>query len=428
MSSPPAISPSRTPWQQLRSRKRFWLVVGWLGSIALLALLAGVLANDAPLTTRYRGQRYFPAFQPAQMDSFAVGPRFRWQRFDQADWKSQELASTIWPPVPHGLRLLSAPKNQPPGSLGKAHRHWLGTTPNGKDLLASLIHGSRISLFVGLLAASLAILLGSLIGAAAGYWGDDRLEISLGGTMGGLLGMVPAWFYAWNRRGLVLEMAAQEGLATYVLAWLLSALLFMGLLGICFWAGRSLLRSWQRDRRLALPLDTLLFRLAEWLSTLPRLLLVLSITAMFRQPSIWVLMGIIGLVSWPGLALMVRGQILSIRQRSFIQAAKALGIKDRQILWRHILPNSLPPILIVFSSAIGGAIALESALSFLGLAEGNSSWGSLLSIARNQIDSWWLVLFPGGAIFLTVLCFHVLAELIRDAWDPSLQSPPRLGA
>ncbi|MEM7657683.1 MAG: ABC transporter permease [Bacteroidota bacterium] len=419
---------SLTPWQKLRSRKRFWLVVGWLGLVCITALFASVLANDKPLKTTYRGTTYYPVLQPAQLDSFSSGNRLRWQRFDQVDWKSQELEDATWPPIPFGTRLLSATKNLPPTSEGALGRHWLGTTPNGIDLFASMIHGSRISLFVGLLAASIAILLGVLIGALAGYWGDDRLSLSKGGLIGLLVGLIPTIFYAWFRRSIQLELAAKEGLGSYLLQFVASLLIGWGLLSLFFWLGKRLFLRLKWEKKWRFPLDTLLFRLSEWMSTLPRLLFVLSITAMFRQPSIWILMAIIGVVSWPGIAIQVRGQILSIQQRSYIDAARALGIPDKRIVWRHVLPNALPPILIVFSSSIGGAIALESALSFLGLAEANLSWGSLLSMARNHFDSWWLVLVPGGAIFLTVLSFHVLAELIRDAWDPAMHASNRLSA
>jgi peptide/nickel transport system permease protein len=152
----------------------------------------------------------------------------------------------------------------------------------------------------------------------------------------------------------------------------------------------------------------------------PFLFLVLGIVALFK-PSLYTIMIALGLTSWTTEARFVRGELLRIRDLEFAYAARASGARDARIIFRHLLPNALAPVLVSASFGVASAILIESALSFLGLGVPmpNPSWGGILSIAEEHIQyAWWLALFPGVAIFLTVAAFNIIGDRFRDAIDP----------
>lgn len=166
--------------------------------------------------------------------------------------------------------------------------------------------------------------------------------------------------------------------------------------------------------------DWFVSRLIEIVLCFPLLFLVLGIVALFR-PSLWTIMIALGLTSWTTEARFIRGEFLRIREMEFAQAARAIGARDARIIFRHLLPNALAPVLVSASFGVANAILTESALSFLGLgvAVPTASWGSILSVAQQYIEyAWWLVLFPGLAIFTTVAAFNVIGDRFRDALDP----------
>ena len=166
--------------------------------------------------------------------------------------------------------------------------------------------------------------------------------------------------------------------------------------------------------------DWIVSRIIEVVLCFPFLFLVLGIVALFR-PSLYTLMIALGLTTWTNEARYVRAEFLRIREAEFAQAARASGARDARIIFRHLLPNAIAPVLVSASFGVAFAILTESALSFLGLGVPlpTASWGSILSTARENINyAWWLVLFPGLAIFTTVAAFNVIGERVRDALDP----------
>jgi peptide/nickel transport system permease protein len=168
--------------------------------------------------------------------------------------------------------------------------------------------------------------------------------------------------------------------------------------------------------------DNLLMRLVDIMLCFPTFFLILAVIAML-EPSIWYIMVIIGLTGWMGVARLVRAEVLSLRERDFVQAARALGASDRRIIFRHILPNALAPILVAATLGVAGAILTESALSFLGIGvqPPTPSWGNMLTAGKDYLEfAWWLSLFPGMAILVTVVSYNLLGEGIRDALDPRL--------
>ncbi len=220
------------------------------------------------------------------------------------------------------------------------HQHRLGTDDLGRDVLARVVYGARVSLSVGLTATAIALIVGSLLGALAGYYG---------------------------------------GAADWIISRLIEIVL-------CF----------------------------------PFLLLVLAIVALFR-PSFLTVMIALGLTSWTTEARFVRAEFLRIRDMEFAQAARASGARDSRIIFRHLLPNALAPVLVSASFGVASAILIESALSFLGMGvpPPTASWGNILFSAEQHIEyAWWLALFPGMAIFLTVAAFNIIGDRFRDALDP----------
>jgi peptide/nickel transport system permease protein len=168
-------------------------------------------------------------------------------------------------------------------------------------------------------------------------------------------------------------------------------------------------------------MDAALMRFVDIMLCFPTLFLILMILAVFDKPSIYLIMGVIGLTSWPGLARMVRGETLSVREREFMLAAKGLGLSTPRILFVHLLPNVITPVIVAATFAVGGAILTESGLSFLGLGvqPPHPSWGNILTSGKDFIHiAWWLSLFPGLAILVTVLAFNLFGEGLRDVLDP----------
>lgn len=170
--------------------------------------------------------------------------------------------------------------------------------------------------------------------------------------------------------------------------------------------------------------DTVIMRLVDIMLSIPSFFLILAVIA-FLTPSIYNVMIVIGLTSWMGVTRLVRAEFLSLNSREFVIASRTLGAKDMRLIFVHLLPNSLTPIIVSAVLGVAGAVLLESGLSFLGLGvqAPQASWGNILTDGKDYIQfAWWLSLYPGMAILLTVLGYNLLGEGLRDALDPRSQS------
>ena len=321
-----------------RLRRRLGARLGlWAALIlGLLALFADFLASDRPLLLRLDGELFLApnVTNPIALRSEDIGSLRARLRADRGDF-------LLAPPIPYGpyhndITLAQLPA--PPGA-----GHLLGTDETGRDVLARLIHGTRVSLAVGLVAVTLYVLIGVFLGAVAGYFG---------------------------------------GVA-----------------------------------------DLAISRAVEVVLTFPTFFLVLALMAMISRPTLLHLVLIIGLTRWPDVARLMRGEVLRIKQLEFVHAARALGAGDLRILFRHIVPNAVGPVLVAAAFGVAGAVLLESALSFLGFGvpPPTASWGEILMQAQRYVTSpgaWWLALFPGAAIFVTVTAYNLVGEGLQDALDP----------
>jgi peptide/nickel transport system permease protein len=228
---------------------------------------------------------------------------------------------------------------QPPSAA-----HWFGTDQLGRDVLSRMIWGAQISLKVGFVSTGIAILIGTILGAVAGYYGR----------------------------------------------WV----------------------------------DAVIMRFVDIMLCFPTFFLILAVIA-FLEPSIWNIMIIIGATGWMGITRLVRADFISLKERDFVQAARVIGASDARIIFIHVLPNCMASVLVAATLGVAGAILTESALSFLGIGvqPPTPSWGNILTAGKDNIDiAWWLSLYPGLAILVTVLGYNMLGEGIRDSLDPRLRS------
>lgn len=243
------------------------------------------------------------------------------------------IAPVLYPDDP--LSMVARPFLWP----GQDPDYPLGTDSLGRDVLAGILHGSRISLFVGLAATALGLTCGVLIGAIAGYFGG----------------------------------------------WI----------------------------------DDVLVRLIEIFQTLPNFVLLVVLVAI-AQPSATTVTFAIAIISWPTVARLTRAEFRAIREKDFVVAARSLGFGHARIIFREILPNALPPIIVTSSVMVAGAILMESALSFMGLGDPNVvSWGSMIGTGRELVrTAWYLTALPGLAIVFTVLALNLIGDGLNDALNP----------
>lgn len=412
---------SRSYWSIVRQQFRKNRMAVWslrvLYLLLFIALTADFLANEKPLYCQLDGETHFPVFR-----SYLVNIGLdQWEaKFFRTPWHEHEYERVVWAPIPYSASTLDRQNSNyvSPGEEQEVRsprfRHWLGTDQLGRDVLAGMISGTRTAMLVGIVAMSIATLIGVFLGALAGYFGDERFRLSRGRLLMNLAGLPFAYFYGFSARSFALE----EGPLGWEVAKSLGIvlLLFALLNGLASLLKRIPFFAHQ----LRLPLDILVMRLIEVFNSIPALLLILSVVAIIEKQSIFYIMAIIGLIRWTGIARFIRAELLRIRSLEYIEAAQALGYSEWRIVLRHAIPNALTPVLITIAFGIASAILLEAFLSFLGIgvpAE-QVTWGSMLSASRSQFSAWWLAIFPGLAIFVTVTIFNLLGEGLTDALDP----------
>ncbi len=426
-------------WKQFKKNKAAYWSYKVLLFLIVLALLAPLLANDMPLYVRYKGYSFFPAFSfsnKIEVKDPETG-NIEILQLDIADWKRLDAESIIFAPIvysPNKSDLLNAEYVSPGGeqlfknkegetvAMPTRFRHWLGTNKRGEDVLAGLIHGTRISLSIGIFSMGIASLLGISLGAMAGYFGDRRLSTTRGSFWTFVIGLIFAFYYSFIMRTYKLGDALASSGVSIFFELFISLLIFAVITTTFYFLGKKVGKIKFFSKQVFIRVDSIISRTIEILISIPNLLLIISIAAVAR-PSMLNLMMIIGLTNWTNIARLTRAEFLRIQNLDYIQAARSTGLSEFKIIFRHALPNGLAPGFVAIAFGVAAAILIESSLSFLGVGvpPETVTWGSLLNAGREQFSAWWLVIFPGLAIFVTVTVYNLLGEGLRDALDPRLK-------
>jgi peptide/nickel transport system permease protein len=286
----------------------------------------------------------------------------------------------------------------------------MGTDDLGRDVFARMLQGAWVSLTVGFVAVGISVLIGIFLGGIAGYFGQHHIKtvdiLFFLGVIGGA--------------GLIWINAVFAGITLLLLS--ISAIVFSLLTRDEFpEKERSAWKSILLGN--AVSVDTLIMRFVDIMICFPSFFLILTVVALLPA-SIYNIMIVIGLTSWMGTTRFVRAEFLSLREQDFVAAAKALGIGNFRIIFRHIMPNAVAPVLVSATIGIATAILTEAGLSFLGFGvpPPHATWGNILSDGKNFIfDAPWLTFIPGIAILVVVLSFNLFGEGLRDILNPKLK-------
>jgi|GEM_PF-638668 len=442
---PVEINPYKRIWLQIKKSRQAKWAVGFIIFLCFLALFADIIANDKPLYCKHKGKSYYPAFTTSQ-DSLFNPKAGRAQSFSKVNWQELQLEYVIWPLIPYGsndiidqfhLNEKGKPKSgfmhpfkpQYRGNINLVYedkgsgelltgkfRHLLGTTQD-KDILGVLIHGSRTALLLGLMVALIALMIGLTLGAIAGYYGDAHLRNTRGILLGIIIGIFLGYFYA-------LHIPYPKDPEDLLLWDTLKVILVFSLcliFGYLLGNGLSYIPYLKEES--AIPIDTYLTRITEGLTALPGIMIIIALTAILPRNTLIGLIILLSISAWTAIARVTRLEVMRIRSLTYIEALKAMGASESRIIFRHILPNAFPPVLIIVSLIIASTILVVTNLAFLELGVPTETyvfWGELLTVAKQSgiASKWWVALFPGLMIFFTILSFNLLGETLRDALDP----------
>ena len=427
-------------WNQFKKDKIALVCLYLLFALIILAVFAPYIANERPLYAKYKGQTLYPAFaEETRTDSIfnKNGGLEDVLQYDITDWRTLDFEKVVWAPIPYspeGMDRYNRDYVSPSGKqrfknidgeitdAPKKFRHLLGTDGIGRDLASGLIHGTRISLMVGLVSMGIASLIGIFLGALAGFFGDNKLKMPRIKYHFTLIGLFFGFFYGFGQR----KYALADGFSESILSGMTQILISTSIIIISVTIFRylsKLIKIKKLQEETFVPIDTFVSRGIEILNSIPRLLLIITITAVVER-SIWIVMIIIGITGWTGIARFTRAELLRIRSLEFVQAAQSLGYSSIRTIFKHALPNALAPVFVSIAFGIASAILIESGLSFLGIGVPDDivTWGSLLNLGRQNLEAWWLIIYPGMAIFLTITIYNMIAEASRDALDPRLKS------
>jgi microcin C transport system permease protein len=341
---PPAawvhVSPRRRAWRRFRKNKLgLWSLVLFV-TMVVLSLFAEVISNDKPLLVRYENRFYFPMVQAYPEKTFGgdfetetdfLDPFIRQQLTRGDNW-------ALYAPNPYGPKTLNYFAKEPNPSK-PTRDNLLGTDDRGRDMLAQLIYGFRLSVLFALALTAIGVLIGVITGAIQG-----------------------------------------------------------------FFAGKT---------------DLAFQRFIEIWDSMPELYLLIIFSAIFA-PSVSLLLILLSLFGWMGLSQYVRAEFLRNRQMDYVRAARALGVGNGRIMWKHILPNSMTPVITFLPFRMSAAILALTSLDFLGLGvpPGTPSLGELLSQGKNNIDAWWISLSTFAVLVMTLLLLTFMGDALRDALDP----------
>ncbi len=339
-----APTPGRRAWLRFRGHRRAWWSLWIFAALFGLSLVAELIANDKPLLVSYQGEIYLPFLKTYPETAF--GGEFETEADYHDPFVIQRLSEggnwMIRAPIPHSYNSINYytdhPNPAPPSFGQEGADNWLGTDDRGRDVLARLIYGFRLSVLFGLALTAVGLAIGLLTGALQGY---------LGGRF---------------------DLAFQ--------------------------------------------------RFMEVWGSMPELYLLIIFSSIFT-PSIWLLLILLSLFGWMGLSDYVRAEFLRGRNLEYVTAARALGVSDAAIMWRHLLPNAMTPVLTFLPFRLSGAILALTSLDFLGLGvpPTTPSLGEILSQGKENIEAWWLSISAFGVLVGLLVLLIFIGEGLREAFD-----------
>ncbi len=336
-------SPGKRAWLRFRrNRLGYWSLLVFVAMV-VASLFAEVLSTERPLVIRYEGSTYFPVLRDYSEKTFGgdfetpadyLDPFIRDRITTGGNW-------AIYAPNPYGPKTLNYFATAP-NPAAPSRENIFGTDDRGRDLLAQLIYGFRVSVLFALALTAIGVVLGVITGAIQGFFGG-RIDL---------------------------------GFQRFIEIW----------------------------------------------GSMPELYLLIIFSGIFA-PSVALLLVLLSLFGWMGLSDYVRAEFLRNRQMDYVRAARALGVSDLRIMWRHILPNSMTPVVTFLPFRMSAAILALTSLDFLGLGvpPGTPSLGELLSQGKANIDAWWISLSTFGVLVLTLLLLTFMGDALRDALDPRKQ-------
>jgi peptide/nickel transport system permease protein len=297
-----------------------------------------------------------------------------------------------------------------PNEIPRLGLYLCGTDDLGRDVFARLLQGAWVSLTVGFVAVGISVIIGIFMGGISGYFGQNHVKVDQILAAGALL----------LGGGAILAGAIFSG---GVLFLIVGAYILFSVR----WAERLKKRSLPKMVKIlyndTISIDTLIMRFVDIMICFPSFFLILTVVALLPA-SIYNIMIVIGLTSWMGTTRFVRAEFLSLREQDFVTAARALGVSNWRIIFRHMIPNAIAPVLVSATIGIATAILTEAGLSFLGFGvpPPHATWGNILSDGKRFIfDAPWLTFIPGFAILVVVLSFNLFGEGLRDALNPKLR-------
>lgn len=372
------------------ARYAFYFIV----LLSILSIFSDYLASEKPLIQDAEKNAWMIApipWSPNQADPLNrdyTGP------FDEQKFKLKE--NTI---IPSPFR----------------YRHHLGTDAAGNDLLSGIIHATSVSLRIGLISMLLAGFIGISLGAVAGYFGNRDIMVSRSEYWAGLFGLALGFFRITVAGKTEFIQSFSMGPIYILLELLTDLLILFAPMVVMGYLGRMLHRINFLKKKISIPVDTIIQGIAGIFSSVPNLVIIIAVASIYHQKGVGIITAIIGLTCWPGVYRLARAEMMKVRNMPYIEAAKTFGLPDAKILVRHAIPNAMTPVMIELVFLIPAAIIAESSLSFLGIGMPDHiiTWGSLLSKGRQQFDAWWIVVFPGLAIFLTTLAFHLIGNGLK---------------
>jgi len=403
-------SKGKDNWTVKTKKNSYWgRLPGWKNSfgsrlawvfilvITLVAILGPFIANEKPWYCRLDGKSYFPVISGIEESTLSSNH----PSHSPVSWYNTKFESIWYAPVPYSYYTIDSKAGSLLSPLdGEDQRvrfkHWLGTDLAARDVLSGMIRGCRISLLIGLGSMLLALLIGVPLGSLAAYWGNKDWKVSWFQIIAAFIFIMIVIYVWWMP-----------------VSFIVKAITLLVLIAISL--ALNHFTAMMKPGKIQVPVDQLVMSVISIIDSFPGLFIILILLVIIPAKGWVIVMSVIALLRWPVIARYMRAEVFKIKESNYIKAVQVLNLPHSYIIRQHIVPYAFRPVMISFIFGIASAILAESSLSFLGigLPAEELNWGRLLSQARNHFDAWWLVLFPGAAIFFTLLSLYTIGNALQ---------------